>query len=205
MCPALPIIAAAYARQAPLLDSGWLEELLAAKGVKLPRGTVEHSPETPTESHFFWGASGAIAYPLHRDISDADNFMQVLSGCKEVVVLWEDAAMIGGDVLGSRIPGTNAFSFNPFDAPSELTGAPRNDWHGEYRTGDLLFLPGNSLHHVRNRCANTVAINVRPWPHSRSRARRLDYTDCPFPSPRETAMHVIDICSVLWSPHVRSW
>ena len=64
--------------------------------------------------------------------------------------------MIGGDVLGSRIPGTNAFSFNPFDAPSELTGAPRNGWHGEYRTGDLIFLPGNSLHHVRNKCANTV-------------------------------------------------
>ena len=93
---------------------------------------------------------------LHRDIIDSDNFIQVLSGCKEVVVLWEDAAMIGGDVLGSRIPGTNAFSFNPFDAPSELTGAPRNGWHGEYRTGDLIFLPGNSLHHVRNKCANTV-------------------------------------------------
>ena len=132
VCPALTeaggIVAAAYARQAPLLDSGWLEALLAAKGVELPRGTVEHAPETPTESHFFWGASGAIAYPLHRDMSDSDNFMQVLSGCKEVVVLWEDAAMIGGDVLGSRIPGTNAFSFNPFDAPSELTGAP--ELHG---------------------------------------------------------------------------
>ena len=77
--------------------------------------------------------------------------------------------MVGGDVLGSRIPGTNAFSFNPFDAPSELTGAPRNGWHGEYRTGDLIFLPGNSLHHVPNKCANTVAINVRPWPHSIAR------------------------------------
>ena len=65
---------------------------------------------------------------LHRDIIDSDNFIQVLSGCKEVVVLWEDAAMVGGDVLGSRIPGTNAFSFNPFDAPSELTGAP--ELHG---------------------------------------------------------------------------
>ena len=183
MCPALNeargIVAAAYARQAPLLDSSWLEEFLATKGVEWPRATVELMWER--ESHFFWGANGAIAYPLHRDSFDSDNFMQVLSGCKEVVILWEDAAMIGGDVLGSRIPGTNAFSFNPFDAPSELTGAPRNGWHGEYRTGDLIFLPGNSLHHVRNKCANTVAINVRPWPHSIARkAASLHGLPIPF-------------------------
>merc|ERR1711865_389609 len=77
--------------------------------------------------------------------------------------------------------GTNAFSFNPFDAPSELTGAPRNGWHGEYRTGGLIFLPGNSLHHVRNKCANTVAINVRPWLHSIARkAASLHGLPIPF-------------------------
>jgi hypothetical protein len=98
--------------------------------------------------------------------------MQVLSGCKEAVVLAEDEGMVGGDVLRSRIPDTAAFAFDPFDAPAaaELRGGPRRGWHGVYKGGDLLFLPGNSLHHVRNACPDTVAVNVRPWRHSTARA-----------------------------------
>ena len=84
-------------------------------------------------------------------------------------------------VLASVIPPSlSVFLFVRSHAEGR-SEAPRNGWHGEYRTGDLIFLPGNSLHHVRNKCANTVAINVRPWLHSIARkAASLHGLPIPF-------------------------
>ena len=35
-----------------------------------------------------------------------------------------------------------------------------------HQASDLLFMPGNSLHHFRNKCKDTVSIGTRPWLHS---------------------------------------
>ena len=164
----------AYERQAPLVNASWLRATLDAHTAPL------HTLSTAEDSRLlFWGAEGATAYPMHRDIIDADNVMQVLSGCKEAVVLWESEAMVTGAILSSQLPGTTAYAFNPFNAPA--ADAATVGWHGVYGAGDVLLLPGNSLHHVRNRCSHSVAVNVRPWRHSASReAAFLEDVPIPF-------------------------
>ena len=83
-----------------------------------------------------------------------------------------------------RVPGTTAFGFTAFDAAADARIAARG-WQGVLRPGDLFFLPGNALHHVRNACAASVAINVRPWRHSVARAAAmLSGVEVPFSSRR---------------------
>jgi len=164
VCPELErnggSFAAAYARQASFVDPGWLAEMLQVNSSEV----VVDKRNEPLQ--FFWGAKGSVAYPLHWDVVDGDNFMQMLQGCKEVVILQEDEGMTSGDVLASNIPGTTSFAFDPFDASADTSGGPLVGWYGEIKAGDLLFMPGNSLHHIRNKCKDTVSIGTRPWLHS---------------------------------------
>merc|ERR1719343_872231 len=93
--------------------------------------------------NFFWGSIGATAYPMHRDIRDGDNFMQILSGCKEAVVIHEEEEQLHtGEVFGSEITGTTAYYFNPFNAKASKVGEGpkvRKGWYGRFYSGELIF------------------------------------------------------------------
>ena len=103
-------------------------------------------------------------------------------------MLWEDPTALrtplDHPLERLRVPGTTAFGFTAFDAATDSRVAAKG-WQGTIRPGDLFFLPGNALHHVRNGCAATVAINVRPWRHSVARvAAMLRGVEVPFSSRR---------------------
>ena len=74
VCPELErnggAFAAAYARQASVVDPGWLAEMLQVNSSDI----VVDKRNDPLL--FFWGAKGSVAYPLHWDVVDGDNFMQ---------------------------------------------------------------------------------------------------------------------------------
>jgi len=156
LCPSLEgasggPISAALARSAEFTSARWLAEALGLDAQLLdPR-------DGP---NFFWGGSGSFLYPLHVDIVDADTMTQVLHGCKEFVILPSRHAPEA--VRSTSIPSTTAYSFDPFDAPA-LDSQQHIGYHGVATAGDLFFIPGDSLHHVRNNCPNTVAISIRNW------------------------------------------
>ena len=64
--------------------------------------------------------------------------LQMLQGCKEVVILQEDEGMISGDVLASNIPGTTSFAFDPFDASADTPGGPLVGWYGEIKVSRVV-------------------------------------------------------------------
>lgn len=121
----------------------------------------------------FWGGIGAYAYPLHTDLAngdrpdgvDAHNLQVLLSGCKEVVLVREDELL--STTAARRPPNTNYFMLSAFDAPAPSASAHGPiGWHGRVAAGEILYFPGDLAHQVRVACANTVAVNFRPWRHT---------------------------------------
>ena len=103
---------------------------------------------------FFWGGAETSSYPLHRDNNDADAVFDVLSGCKEFIIVHPDERdkLSRLDVVGFNIWQDDLFENTPEWA-----------WRGLVRENEMIFMPGDYLHEVRNNCADTIAVCRRPW------------------------------------------
>uniref|UniRef100_A0A7S4VI10 JmjC domain-containing protein n=1 Tax=Alexandrium monilatum TaxID=311494 RepID=A0A7S4VI10_9DINO len=127
-------------------------------------GGLELSPEV----RLFWGGSGSYSYPLHRDVSDADVVCVVYSGCKDLVIL-RPSARRHLDRLA--VPGFEAlrqFTWT-HDAYVDPPVPDVEGWSGTVRAGELLFMPGEMFHHIKNRCPQSVSLCRRPWRSSEMR------------------------------------
>lgn len=110
----------------------------------------------------FYGGPKSYSYPLHRDLVDGDILCVMHSGCKDVVLLPSRArrrlTRLSGP--GFEVLSQYTWAYDLFtDAPiPELEG-----YQGTVRDGELLYMPGDMLHHLRNSCRHTVTICRRPW------------------------------------------
>lgn len=117
--------------------------------------------QTP-ELRLFWGGPGSYSYPLHRDVSDGDVICTMYSGCKDLVILKPSARHFLDRI---QVPGFQymrqfTWSHDFFTDPPR---AGVEGWSGTVRTGELLYLPGEMLHHIRNRCPQSASLCRRPW------------------------------------------
>jgi len=121
------------------------------------------------EPRLFWGGPGSYSYPLHSDVADGDVFFEVHSGCKAVVLLPMEARhrLTRINVPGFEFLKTVAFveDLHRNPPPDGVTG-----WRGVVRPNELLYMPGELLHDVRNTCKKTVSICRRPWRASLARS-----------------------------------
>lgn len=118
----------------------------------------------------FWGGIDSSYYPMHRDALNGDMFMDVLSGCKEFVIVHPDER----DKLKSiPIPIGEAFEDDLFTLSTDkvksmmLRGTFNRHinkaWKGTISAGETLYMSAKSLHEARNNCPSTIALNHRPW------------------------------------------
>jgi len=161
LCPSLESAAGGGPLSAALLRSAkFTSPELLVDALNVDVHVIDQTSFQLGGPHFFWGGSGSFLYPLHQDIHDADTMTQVLHGCKEFVVI--PSGLAPEAATRTNIPTTNAYSFDSFDAP-----APESQqhigYHGVASAGDMFLVPGDSLHHVRNVCPNTVAVATRNW------------------------------------------
>lgn len=158
--------------------ANWCPELLEPGGVL--HGLLasqlddvgDTRPPGGSSMDFSWGAMGSCPFPLHRNGPTEHNFMHLLKGCREVVVLRSDVLPpeVRAASWSHRDYVFDAFdSASPAEAPPPLTGelggnAEAWGWHGHLRPGEVLYWPGESLHQVRNVCPDTVGVEIRePW------------------------------------------
>ena len=120
------------------------------------------------QAKLFFGGVGSESYPLHTDVVDADVWFSVHSGCKAFVVvpprhrhLMTRMALPGFHALTDMTWVHDLFETPP---PAGVTG-----WRGEVRANEVMYLPGEMLHHVRNLCPRTLAVARRPWRASTTR------------------------------------
>ena len=128
---------------------------------------TELNSDRPHSDHnVFWGGVNTTAYPMHFDMDDGDVVMHVLRGCKELVVFLRDHDGPADSYLQRSIL-KNIFNLDAFShLVSKEDGDPSSvliGWHGYLRAGDVMFLPGDSIHQIRNVRENTFAISQRVW------------------------------------------
>merc|ERR1712008_117564 len=110
----------------------------------------------------FWGGASSYSYPLHRDVSDGDVTCTMYSGCKDLVMLRPKSrkrlsriSIPGFQYMRAMTWSHDLFSDRPID---EVQG-----WRATLKAGEMLFMPGEVLHHIRNSCNQTVTLCRRPW------------------------------------------
>lgn len=146
------------------------------KGHKAKWKTLEEIREVglrhESEARAFYGGPKSYSYPLHRDLPDGDVLCVLHSGCKDVVMLQPHARR---QMARLKVPG--------FDSISQFTWAydffsqppiPVDGWAGTLRAGELLYMPGEMLHHLRNSCRHSFTICRRPWRASMARDVALE-------------------------------
>eukprot|EP00937_MAST-01D_sp_MAST-1D-sp2_P003760 g3760.t1 len=152
---------AARSRQAAYLDPRWLAERVGGRGAH-PQSVVPPL-RNDHETKFFLGPPYSIAYPLHIDHGDGDVFTQMLSGCKEAVVL-RGSDREGGDYADRWwLPGTLGYGIDVFDHARPPAGGGVQGFRAMLRPGQLLFMCPSMRHVYRNRCPDTVSLVDRPW------------------------------------------
>lgn len=110
------------------------------------------------QSFLFWGGIDSSFYPVHRDNNDNDVFVDVVSGCKEFVIIHPDER---GKLTKLPLPGANIWG-NDFFSSLNNVGLERA-WKGVINVGETMYMPGDSLHEARNNCPTTVSMSRRPW------------------------------------------
>lgn len=134
-------------------------------GIKFPltrqekyvRTLVNYDP-SQQYNYMFWGGIDSSFYPIHRDNNDRDVFVDVVSGCKEFVLIHPDER---GKLTKVPIPGANIWK-NDFFSSSNNVGLERV-WKGVINAGETMYMPGDTLHEARNNCPTTVSASRRPW------------------------------------------
>ncbi|CAK9075799.1 unnamed protein product [Durusdinium trenchii] len=115
-----------------------------------------------SDARVFYGGPKSYSYPLHRDLPDEDVLCVLHSGCKDVVML-PPAARRRLERL--QVPGARRRPFTwayDFFSDSPLKHL-KQGWAGTLRPGELLYMPGEMLHHIRNSCKHSFTICRRPW------------------------------------------
>jgi len=110
----------------------------------------------------YWGGPFSISYPMHTDYADGDLLMYMVNGCKEVVVLDHPHNQDLDYVWPLNIQGTTVFGIDVFDHPAPPPGSVTG-YRATVKPGQLLYLPADLRHVIRNRCIDSVAISHRPW------------------------------------------
>ncbi|CAJ1420384.1 unnamed protein product, partial [Effrenium voratum] len=121
-----------------------------------------------SETRLFYGGPKSYSYPLHRDLPDGDVLCVLHSGCKDVVMLKPESRK---HLARLKVPGQFTWAYD-FFTDSNVSGV--KGWAGTLRKGELLYMPGEMLHHIRNSCRQSLAICRRPWRASVARDVALE-------------------------------
>jgi hypothetical protein len=120
-----------------------------------------NDPQQDEKIYFFWGGIDSSYYPLHQDIVEGDVFMEVVSGCKEVVIVHPDESH---KLTKSQIPGARVYINDLFESSrGTIDGHLEEAWKGTVSAGETLYMAYPSVHEVRNKCPTTVSLVRRPW------------------------------------------
>eukprot|EP00929_Paragymnodinium_shiwhaense_P063265 TRINITY_DN31618_c0_g1_i1.p1 TRINITY_DN31618_c0_g1~~TRINITY_DN31618_c0_g1_i1.p1 ORF type:complete len:416 (+),score=28.85 TRINITY_DN31618_c0_g1_i1:213-1460(+) len=121
----------------------------------------------------FFGGPGSYSYPLHRDLIDGDVVCTQYSGCKDVVILRSESRKFMPRLSAPGLEGLSQMTWahDPYsDAP--LPGV--RGWSGTMEPGDLMYMPAESIHHIRNSCSQSLTLCRRPWRASFARDIMLE-------------------------------
>ena len=117
----------------------------------------------------FWGGPDTPVYPLHRDEKDADCFFTLWRGCKEFILIAPGERKHLNRILFPHI--------NVWSDVLWITGKPKGmerAWKDAIFAGETLYMPGEFIHEVKNRCNGTMSICRRPWRASAARNIRRE-------------------------------
>lgn len=125
----------------------------------------------------FWGSAGTTSYPLHQDLADGDIFYRVFNGSKRFALFTPSAAPYLGKMTFLPYPANRLYAHDSFAASPLLAretsdcvgplGVPAGvhpGWCVTLLPGEVLYMPGDLLHHVVNvGDTPTLAVASRPW------------------------------------------
>ena len=71
---------------------------------------------------------------------------------------------VGGDYVEALVlSGTTAYGIDVFNHPAPPPGSGVKGRRGRLQPGQLLYVPSDLRHAIRNACPDSVAVTSRPW------------------------------------------
>eukprot|EP00947_MAST-08B_sp_MAST-8B-sp1_P005260 g5260.t1 len=131
----------------------------------------------PVFPRIFLGPANSQAYPMHKNIIDADVMLSLVTGRKEFAVFptamepylgaFADDPSLGGQAGGMSV---NWFRADAFAAsatgggsggggPAAGDDSLRGGWRGTLEAGDVLYMPGEFAHQARNSALSLAVVN----------------------------------------------